>query len=747
MTVTRGGFSAGGQPAGAADAALKMREGLALHQQGRTGEAERRYRDVLRQYPNHPDALQYLGVIEVQKGNRSGGLELLDRALKANPRSAAAHYNRANLLRDMNRLEEALGGYDAALKLNRQHAGALINRAAVLRILDRPAEALASLDSAIAVAPGEANAHHGRGVILAQMNRHDDAIASFGRALSLGPAKVETLIARGHALCRAGRQLDGLRDFVEASAGAPDNADVFFGQATALMELRRHELAVEAYDRARALAPGWIELNYGRASALNELQRHDEAIADFRALLAARPDYPYALGMAVHALNMSCDWSAPELAAQLIESVRQGKKAASPFALLEISDSPSDIRECARIVMRDKFEPGRDALWRGEIYHHDRIRLAYVSADLRAHPVGNLIAGVVEAHDRNQFELIAIAYTPDDGSATRQRLKRGFDRFVETGAMSDAEIARAMRELEIDIAVDLTGLTASCRPGILCHRPAPVQVNYLGYAGSMGSTRHDYVIGDATVIPDTHAAFYDEKIVRLPVPFLPIDASPPPQPGTIHSRADAGLPEDAFVFASFNNSFKFNPAMFDVWMRLLNRIGGSILWLPAGNAAAMRNLAAEAVKRGVAPERIRFAPRLPEFADHLARIGMADLFLDTLPYNAHSTAADALRSGLPVLTCRGKSFAGRVAASLLEAAGLHELIAESMAEYEERAMVLAQKPEELARIKTKLNLWRQNQGPAILPRIVRNLETAYREMWSRAQRGLPPDSFTIGAGS
>lgn len=722
-----------------------MREAIALHQQGRIAEAERRYAELLRQFPNHPDALQYLGVIESQKGNHTRALELLDRSVAANPRGAAAHYNRANILRDTNRLKDAIKGYDAALKLNPKHIGALINSAAVLRRLKRHSEAIDSYDRAIAIAPNEVNAHHGRGIALGELDRHEDAIAAFDRALALAPGKVELLISRGHALCRTGRHADAARDFLQAVAADPKSADAYAGLASALMELRHFAHAVESYDRARVLDQGRIELNYGRASALIELHRYDEAIAAFRELLAARPDYPYAAGMLVHAQNISCDWSDSGAASDLIERVRQGKKAASPLAMLQTSESPFDMLQCARIVMRDKFEPGHTPLWHGEVYGHQRVRIAYVSADLRAHPVGNLIAPVIELHDRAQFEIAGIAYTGDDGSEMRQRLKRGFDRFIETGAMSDFDIARMIRTMEIDIAIDLTGLTANCRPGIFCFRPAPVQVNYLGYSGSMGSRRYDYIIGDQTVVPEQDARFHDEKIAYLPRPFLPFDAVSPPPSSLIKSRSDAGLPENGFVFASFNNSYKFNPSLFDVWMRLLRNIGGSALWLATSNPIAVRNLANEAEKRGVAAERIIFAPRLPDLNDHLARLALADLFLDTLPYNAHSTAADALKSGLPLLTCRGHSFAGRVAASLLESAGMTELVTTSLDEYESRAMMLAQNPGELANVRARLSAWRAANGEMSLHRTVRNLEAAYRQMWARAQQRLPPETFTIQA--
>ena len=736
-----GGFSAPAQNPRGADAMLKLREAIALHQQGRTAEAESRYSEILKQFPDQADALHFLGVIESQRGNNEKALQLMDRSLAAHSRNPAAHYNRANLLRDMGRLDEALRGYDAALALNGKHTGALINRADLLRVQERYAESLETCERAIAVAPDNASAHYGRGMALRQLNRFNEAISAFDRAIALAPDKPEFLIERGHALCRAGRFADALENFETAIAKNPKNPNSFFGRAGALMELRRFADAVESYDRARALDPAWIETLYGRASALIELERYEEAIADFRRLLAARPDYPYALGMLVHAQNMSCDWSDENSANELRQCVRDGKKAASPFALLQISDSPEEMLQCARIVMRDKFEPGREPLWRGEIYRRQRIRLAYVSPDLRAHPVGHLMAEVIESHDRAGFEVIAVSYGADDRSDLRQRLKRSFDRFIDAELLSDFEIARLIRQMEIDIAVDLPGLTASCRPGILTLRAAPVQVNYLGYAGSLGARNIDYILADRIVIPEQQQNFYDEKVVWLPVPFLPFRS---PSTALPVSRAEAGLPGHGFVFACFNNSYKINRRIFSIWMRLLAQVEGSVLWLGQTNATATANLKQEAERLGIAPDRIIFSPRVPSAEQHLARLSLAELFLDTLPYNAHSTAADALSAGVPVLTCCGESFAGRVAASLLTAAELPEFITANLREYEERALALANDRSALEAARHKLKSGRILQ-PGWTAEFTRNLEAAYRQMWSRAQRGLPAERFAITA--
>jgi protein O-GlcNAc transferase len=423
MNVSGREFPAPPQNGKSVEAAVKLREAIALHQQGRITEAERRYSEILKQFPNQPDALHFLGVLESQRGRHGKALELMDRSLALNPRNVAAQYNRANTLRDMGRPADAIRGYDSTLSLNAKHVSALINRAAVLRNLARTAEALDSYDRVLEIAPNEANAHSGRGITLTQLKRFDAAILAFDRAIALSKGNAEFLIGRGHALCRAGRHSDALADFERAIEADPKAADAFAGRAIALMELRRFADAVESYDFALILDPDWIEMQYGRGSALIELGRHNEAIAGFRRLLAIRPDYPYALGMLVHAQKMSCDWTDPSCEAQLVEQVGNGKKAASPFALLPVSDSPAVMLQCARTLMQDKFETGHEPLWRGEVYHHSRIRLAYVSADLRAHPVGYLMAGVIEAHDRAQFEVSGIAYSADDDSALRRRLK------------------------------------------------------------------------------------------------------------------------------------------------------------------------------------------------------------------------------------------------------------------------------------------------------------------------------------
>jgi predicted O-linked N-acetylglucosamine transferase (SPINDLY family) len=392
--------------------------------------------------------------------------------------------------------------------------------------------------------------------------------------------------------------------------------------------------------------------------------------------------------------------------------------------------------------VRNKYPPRPAPIWRGERYGHARIRIAYLSADLNDHPVAHLAAGMFARHDRSRFETFAISLDPDKPGEMRDRLKGLFDRFIDANPMSDEQVAGLVRDLEVDIAVDLTGFTKGLRPSIFAQRPAPVQVNYLGFAGTLGQDYWDYIVADRFVIPEESRAHYAEKVVYLPDTFMVTDSDRGIS-RQVPSRAQAGLPENGFVFSCFNNTYKLTPDLFDVWMRLLREVEGSVLWLSKGNAVALGNLRREAEKRGVAGERLVFASRVVGIENHLARLGLADLFLDTLYYNAHATAGDALRAGVPVLTCPGATFASRVAGSLVSAVGMPELITATLADYEALALRLARDPERLAAMRQKLARNLQSFPLFDTERFTRHIEAAYTEMWQRAERGERPQSFAV----
>jgi predicted O-linked N-acetylglucosamine transferase (SPINDLY family) len=469
---------------------------------------------------------------------------------------------------------------------------------------------------------------------------------------------------------------------------------------------------------------------------------HEDAGRDIEHALALNADLPYAAGALLHARMYACDWRTYERdSADLLAKIRDGKRVAEPLTILNISNCAADQLVCAQTYINDRFPVASTPLWRGERYAHDRIRVAYLSADFHDHAVMYLMAGLFERHDRARFDVVGVSFGPDPPTEMRVRLKQASERFIDVSHSRDDEIAKLLRELEIDVAVDLKGFTDDARTSIFAFRPAPIQVNYLGYPGTIGAPYIDYIIADRIVIAHDQHDDYAENVVYLPDCYQVNDSMRAIAERT-PTRTEAGLPEAGFVFCSFNNNYKITPAMFDVWMRLLREIDGSVLWLFEGNAAAPANLRREARNRGVPPERLVFAPKT-DVANHLARHRLADLFLDTQPWNAHTTASDALWAGLPVVTCIGTTFAGRVAASLLEAVGLPELVTPTLAKYEALALQLAREPHLLAGIKQKLLDNRRIFPLFNTDRSRRHIEAAYSEMFARHQRGEAPASFAI----
>jgi predicted O-linked N-acetylglucosamine transferase (SPINDLY family) len=527
---------------------------------------------------------------------------------------------------------------------------------------------------------------------------------------------------------RLQRQEEALAAFLEAARLDPGSAEAQSNAGNVLAALGRHDEALAHLRQAAQAQPARADPHFNLGVALQRLKRHEEAIASFQAALDIAPRMPYALGHRVWNELFLCRWDAigPAIA-ELRRRVRDEGLAVAPFTFLALTDDPQEQRLCAEQHLRKALPALAAPLWRGERYRHDRIRVAYLSADFCEHATAYLAAGLFERHDRSRFETIALSYGADDRSPMRSRLARAFDKFVDVRALSDAHVARLLRDMEIDIAVDMKGHTTEARIGILAHRPAPVQVAYLGYPGTSGAGFIDYVLADRFVLPEIEQQHWTEKVVYLPDCYQVNDAGRAIAEHT-PTRAEAGLPERAFVFCCFNNSYKILPRMFDVWMRLLRELHGSVLWLLEDNAGARVNLEREARARGVDPARLVFARRLPH-AGHLARHRLADLFLDTLPCNAHTGASDALWAGLPLVTCAGSTFAGRVAGSLLHAVGLPELATRSLAEYEALALQLAGDRGRLRQLRERLAA---NRGAAPLfdtERFRQNLESAYRAMW------------------
>jgi len=738
-------MSAKGKQRGSASApGAFLDKAIQAHQAGKIAEAQTLYRAVLKTSPKHHVALHFLGVSYIQQGQPTKGIAFVEQALVIKPDYAEAQYNLGTALKALNRHDEAIARFEKALAIKPDYAEALNNRGNALRDLKRHEEALASFDRALQFKPDYAEALNNRGNALRDLKRHEEALVSFDRALELKPDYAEALTNRGVALGDLKRYQEALASYDRALQLKPDYAEALNNRGNALRDLRRHEEALASYDRALQLRPDYAEALANRGNTLRDLNRPDEAARSFARLREIAPDCDYALGYMCNSQLHSCDWTYyAQHAERVVQAVEGGKKVDTPFSFLAVSQSAAAQLRCSRTYSADQYLASATPLWAGRRYQHDRIRIAYISADFREHPVSYLTAGLLEKHDRERFETIALSLRPEHKSTTGQRVKAAFNRFVDVSGTSDRDVAALMRELEVDIAVDLMGFTSDCRTGIFAHRPAPVQVNYLGFPATMGAEYIDYLIADRFVIPEEKQAYYAEKVVYLPDSFQANDDQRKISE-TVPTRLEAGLPESGFVFCSFNNSYKINPPVFEVWMRLLKTVAGSVLWLVAGHDSIKNNLRREAEERGVEPSRLVFAPRLP-YADHLARFQLADLFLDTLPFNAGTTASDALWAGVPVLTCAGEAFASRMAGSLLNAVGLLELITYSMEEYEALALKLATTPAMLSDMKARLARNRTTHPLFDTDRFRRHIESAYVTMWERVQRGELPESFAVQA--
>ncbi len=748
----------------------RFNRGAALLVIGRHDDAIASFDRGIAEKPDFAEAHLLRAKALLDTSRPSEALQGVDRVLAMQPRLSEAWIGRGNVLMKLKRHEDALAAFDRALALKPDHGEAWLGRGNVLSAFKYHDDALVAYDKALALKPDLADAWFGRGNVLLETKCYADAIGAYDQALARAPNFAEAWLGRGHALSDIKQYVNAATAYDRALALSPDLAEAWLGHGNILKTLGNYDEAFAAYDRALALKSDLAEAYLGRGNVLHGLRRFEDALAAYkRALalksdlaeawlgcgavffeakryedaiaahekaLALKPELTPATGIRTFAKLLVCDWTNLEReTAELLTAIRERKPSSIPFTVLALPSSAADQLQCARRYVEDQlqFPP----LWRGEVYSHDRIRVAYLSADFAEHAVAQMTIGLFEQHDRSRFEVTGVSFGPDQDSPMRQRIKGVFEHFVDVRDKSDQEIAELVRRLEIDIAVDLTGFTLNNRLNVFARRPAPIQVNYLGYPGTLGASYIDYILADPTIIPEDQCAFYDERVVWLPESYQVNDNRRAISADT-PTRAECGLPDTGFVFCCFNNAYKITPAMFDIWMRLLQAVEGSVLWLRDNGAAATANLRREAERRGVAAERVIFAGRVALMADHLARYRQADLFLDTLPYNAHTTASDALSAGVPVLTCLGSTFAGRVAASVLRTIGLDDLVARSLADYEALALSLARNPAQLASVKERLARGAKTSALFDTERTTRQFEAAYTMMWQRHQKGQAP---------
>ena len=749
----------------------RVGKALKLQQDGKVAEAQAIFKQILKSNPSDFVALHSLGVIAVLSNDPSTALGYFDRAIRLNPNFAPTWYNRAIVLQSLSRHAEALRSCDQALEIDPNYGEAIARRGALVAEVNAAPPVLMDPEKAAELA-GKSQA----ALVLQHEGRIEEAKALFVQVLMEKPWDFVALYSMGVISQQQGEPLKALEYFDITIKGNPQFAPNWYNRASVLQALKRSDEALENYDRALEIDPKYSEALVNRGAVLQEMSRHkdalenyerllqfdpdndkalgnkgilltefkhyDAAAATFERLLQVNPDFDFAPGLLCFANMHACNWEGlGEMVRQISAGVRAGKPVTKTLGLLAISDSPEEHLLCSRIFSV-RMCPTQEPIWRGERYRHDKILVAYVSPDFREHPVGHLTAGIFEAHDRSRFETIGISLGIDDHGALRSRISASFDRFIDCRQKATRDIAELMRSLEVDIAVDLAGYTADSRTGIFAYRPVPIQVNYLGYPSTLGTDYMDYILADRFVIPEEHQPYFDEKVVYLPDTYLPTDSSLKVAERT-PERSEFGLPEEGFVYCSFNHAYKINPEVFDRWMHILERVPGSVLWLMKLNHSAEGNLRKEAKARGVDPDRLIFATRVPLVEDHLARYRLADLFLDTTPYNAHTTASDALFVGLPVLTYLGNAFAGRVAAGLVNAIGVPELVTHSLEEYEEVAVTLGHNKARLCDLKTRLAINKDTHPLFDTRRMCRGIESAFQGMWDRWQKGEPPQSFSV----
>jgi protein O-GlcNAc transferase len=743
-----------GKPAAAAQLYLRVLEGdhqcfeacfrlgTLYARLGRLPDAIAAMQKALAIRPDDPIALQACGSFLIEAGRFAQAVALFDQALVLRPNATPFHFNRALALAMSGRSEKALAGYDRAILLRPAFVEAWLARGNLLRQLGRFDDALDSLDKALGCEPGNIHAHHARGLLLTDMGRTEEALRHFDKVLEQTPVHAGVLLDRGRTLRKQGRLGEALQSFEAAIDCNANSAPALNARGTVLADLNRHAEALAAYSQALACEPDFVDALVNRGLLQwTGWRRYEEAVTDLERAVVLSPIYSYARGELFHIKMHGGDWEGFAREKQILdEGVRAGELVVRPFAYQAISDSPADLAACARIFAG--LYPLRPAP--GTIPHRrgTKIRVGYLCADFRNHATSYLMAGLYEQHDRNAFEIVAIDSGRDDSSPMRKRLEAAFDRFVDIADLSDLAAAERVRAVGIDILVNLNGYFGDYRMGVFAHRAAPIQVSYLGFPATLGAPYIDYLIADRIVIPEDERRFYDEQIVYLPDCYQ-VNDSARVRPQTIPDRADCGLPQDAFVFCNFNQSYKLTPGMFAVWMRILRQVSGSVLWLVNELPALQTNLKNAAEQQGVASDRIIFGAREP-FERHLARLSLADLVLDNLPYNAHTTASDALWMGVPLITCRGTTFPGRVAASLLTTAGLEEMITENLQDYERLAVALAADKNRLTTLRQTLKS-RQSCALFDTDRFRRHLEEAYRTMLARWQHGAPPRHFSVEA--
>lgn len=714
--------------------------GVTLFRLGQTDEAIQLVSRAIEAAPDYVTAMNSLANMLQVRGQIDDALALYQRAISLKPDLPASHYNLGMALQARGHIDEARSRFQRAIDLNENFAEAYVNLSAVLQQQNKLDEALTACTKAITINPSLIEAHINQGNILNLLERYTDAASAFQKALALNPRAASIHNSLGSVLGKQRELKRAIECFRKAIEIDPLLAVAHANLGRALLSDNRTVEAVACLQQAFAINPKDLEAYRNTGNALQNLGRLDEAAATYERALRVDRDYGPAFTQYIYCQSRMCFWENLPADEFLSLAQKEGFKG-DAFPILILTDDPALQLKATQSAIEHLSQSNLPQV-PAVSSENSKIRVAYLSADFREHAVAFLLAQTLELHDKSRFEIFGISYGPADDGPMRKRLQKAFDHFIDVREISDDAAARIISDHGIDIAIDLSGFTQHHRTEILAKRAAACQVNYLGYPGTMGADFIDYIIVDPFIVPEDQQQFYAEKLVYLPDCYQPSDNKRKCASGL--TRANCGLPENAFVFCSFNNSFKIRPDIFDIWMRLLRAVPDSVLWLIDDNSWAQQNLRSQALARGVSIDRLIFAPRVPSDV-HAARNRFADLCLDTFPYGGHTTTNDALWAGVPVVTYAGRSFASRVAGSLLQTLGFPELIATSLAMYEARAMELALDREKLAHLRAKINDARAQSPLFDTARLVHHLEAAYQTMVDNHRNGRPLKGFRVPA--
>jgi len=719
---------------------FQINDVIQTHISGNTDEAIRGIKSLINSHPKEPILFNICGVLTKEIGQLEEAISFFEQSLLLKSDYAEAHYNLGLTFQELNQISAAIDSYKMALKNNPNYPEALNNLGSLLKNSNRVDESIKCFQKAIEINPDFVSAWNNLGNAFKDLGQLLEAVDCYEKALQVDSNIPELHNNKGNALKQMGKHDEAIVSYKKSLEIQPENYETLNNLGIVLDKLGLFNQAIEAYDKAIKINPDFSEGFYNRGQVLNNLQLLPEALASFESAYRLEPGIDFIFGDLLHLKMYLCIWDDFEIhLEELINKIMDSQKVVNPFPMLALIDDLQLQRKVAEIYINKdysitsvkKIDPYTD---------HDKIIIGYFSPDFRDHAVAHLSAGMFELHDRDQFEVHAFYFGEDTKDEMNIRIKEGVDNFHNIQSMSDEDIIAISRSIELDIAVDLCGHTKNSRIDLFANRLAPIQVNYLGYTGTSGADYMDYIVADHTIISDSSQ--YSEKIVYMPNSYM-VNDNLGQKYDRVFSREEVGLPDQSFIFCCFNNHYKILPKVFKSWMRILDEVENSVLWLAETNQYTTQNLLKEVKKFGIHENRIIFAPQMSLRNDHLNRIKLADLFLDTSPFNAHTTGSDALRMGIPLLTCIGNSFVSRVAASLLNALNLSELIVKNMQDYESLAIELAKDSNKIQMIREKLDKNLITESLYNTNSFTKDLENAYREMYKKCQRGIEPEDIII----